>query len=143
MYVEVVHVPMIMSWSGKIPAEATTPEFVSFYDVMPTLCEAAGVQAPSSRNLTGKSFLYIARREPLPKGARTWRNLVFAHMRNTEMARDTRYKLVLRNNGEGPNELYDLTTDRGERVNQYDNPQYITVRERLTKELAAWRQRTA
>jgi arylsulfatase A-like enzyme len=143
MYEEVVRVPLIMSWSGKIPAEATTPEFVSFYDVMPTLCEAAAVAPPAGRNLTGRSFLYIARRDPLPKGAQRWRNLIFAHMRNTEMARDNRYKLVLRNNGAGPNELFDLTNDAREKVNQYDNPQYITVRERLAKEIAQWRQRTA
>lgn len=141
MYDEVIRVPMILAWSGKIPAEATTPEMVSFYAVMPTLCQAAGVTAPA--NLTGRSFLYIARRDPLPKGAPRWRNLVFAHMRDTEMARDTRYKLVLRNQGAGPNEFYDLGSDPREKQNQYDNAQYITVRDRLTKELAQWRQRTS
>lgn len=141
MYDEVVQVPLIMSWSGKIPAESTMPQMVSFYDVMPTLCQAAGV-TPPARNLTGRSFLYIARRDPLPKGAPRWRNLVFAHMRNTEMARDTRYKLVLRGEGAGPNELYDLRTDAREKVNLYDNPQYITIRDQLAKELAQWRQKT-
>jgi choline-sulfatase len=143
MYEEVVRVPLLMAWSGKIPAEATTPELVSFYDVMPTLCEAAGVPVPANRNLTGRSFLYLARRDPLPKGAPQWRNVVFAHMRNTEMARDKRYKLVLRNNGAGPNELFDLTTDAGEKMNRYDDPQYVTVRSRLTKELEDWRKRTS
>jgi hypothetical protein len=27
--------------------------------------------------------------------------------------------------------------------NQYDNPQYITVRDRLAKEIADWRKRTS
>lgn len=143
MYEEVVRVPLLMAWSGKIPPEATSPELVSFYDVMPTLAEAAGVSVPANRNLTGRSFLYIAKRDPLPRGAEGWRNLVFAHMRNTEMARDKRYKLVLRNNGSGPNELFDLSTDAGENVNRYDDPKYITVRGRLTKEIEEWRKRTS
>jgi arylsulfatase A-like enzyme len=109
---------------------------------MPTLCEVAGVTPPSDRKLCGRSFLKIAMREPLPKNE-TWRNLVFAHMRNTEMARDARFKLVVRNDGKGPNEFYDLTKDRGERSNQYDNPQYVTVRDRLMKELEDWRRRTS
>jgi arylsulfatase A-like enzyme len=142
MYEEVVKVPYIMSWPGKIPTDAMAPELVSFYDVAPTLCEAAGVAPPSGRNLPGRSFLPIAKRDQLPK-KQPWRNLVFAHFRNTEMARDTRYKLVLRNEGKGPNELFDVANDPRERVNQYENPQFVTVRDRLGKELAAWRQATS
>jgi arylsulfatase A-like enzyme len=76
---------------------------------------------------------------PQPRNA-SWRNLVFGHFRDTEMARDNRYKLVVRNGGKGPNELYDVRTDPREKTNQYDNPQFVTVRERLAKELADWRQ---
>jgi arylsulfatase A-like enzyme len=143
MYEEVVRVPMILSWAGKIPAEASAPEMVSFTDVLPTLCEAAGVAVPTDRRLPGRSFLKIARREVPERGAPRWQNLVFGHFRNTEMARDNRYKLVLRNEGAGPNELFDVVADPRERVNQYENPQYITVRQRLGKELAGWRQRTS
>jgi arylsulfatase A-like enzyme len=142
MYEEVVQVPMIFSWSGKVPPESVAPELISFYDVMPTLCEAAGVGVPAGRNLTGRSFLPIAKRELLPRDQQ-WRNLVFAHLRNTEMARERRYKLVLRNQGAGPNELYDLTKDPREKQNLYANAQFITVRDRLTKELEAWRKETS
>jgi arylsulfatase A-like enzyme len=142
MYDEVVRVPYIMSWAGKIPTDAMAPEMVSFYDVMPTLCEAAGVAPPAGRKLSGRSFLPIAKRDPLPKNE-PWHNVVFAHFRNTEMARDTRYKIVLRNGGKGPNELFDVARDPREKVNQYENAQFVTVRERLTKELAEWRRRTS
>jgi arylsulfatase A-like enzyme len=142
MYEEVVQVPFLMSWPGKIPTDAMAPEMVSFYDVMPTLCEAAGVAAPANRKLVGRSFLPIAKRDPLPKN-QAWRNLIFGHFRNTEMARDNRYKLVLRNDGKGPNEFYDVRADPRERVNQHDNPQFVTVRDRLARELAEWRKRTA
>ena len=69
--------------------------------------------------------------------------MVFGSFRNTEMARDNRYKLVIRDGGSGPNELYDLAVDPIEHVNQYENAQFITVRDRLNKELSAWRQRTS
>lgn len=140
MYDEVVRVPMILSWPGKIPTSEVAPELVSFYDVLPTFCEAARVPAPSGQ--VGRSFLPLARREPLPQ-KEPWRNIVFGHFRNTEMARDKRYKLVLRSEGKAPGELYDVSADPEEKVNRYDDPQYVNVRQRLTSELAEWRKRTS
>jgi arylsulfatase A-like enzyme len=140
MYEEVVATPMIWNWLGKVPPEAVRPELVSFYDVLPTLCDAAGAPVPTDRNLCGQSYLPLALNRPLPN-RRTWRNLVFGHFRNTEMARDGRYKVVLRNEGKGPNELYDTREDPTEDTNQYENPAFVTVRTRLTRELEAWRKR--
>ena len=82
------------------------------------------------------------RRDPMPRGLR-WQNVVFGQFRNTEMARDNRYKLVLRNGGQGPNELYDTTADPQEKVNKYNDDQYVTTRDRLANELAAWRKKTS
>ena len=55
------------------------------------------------------------------------------------MARDDRYKLILRNQGKGANELYDETADPKEQVNQVDNPKFLNMRERLTGQLTTWR----
>jgi arylsulfatase A-like enzyme len=140
MYEEVVQVPMIFNWRGRSPVEAARPELVSFYDVLPTLCEAAGAPIPKDRNLCGRSFLPLVTGRSFPK-KHPWQNLVFGHFRNTEMARDNRYKLVWRNDGKGPNELYDLRTDPREKHNQFDNPQFITVRDRLAAALDTWRKR--
>ncbi len=137
MYEESMVVPMIWNWFGKIPPLAERPELVSFYDVLPTLCDVTSSPLPADRNLCGRSYLPLALNETLPR-KREWRNLVFGQFRNTEMARDSRYKLVLRNGGEGPNELYDERTDPREHTNQYDNPGFITVRDRLTRELEQW-----
>ncbi|MGE5486349.1 MAG: hypothetical protein ACM3ZB_00845 [bacterium] len=46
---------------------------------------------------------------------------------------------MLRRGGQGPNELFDLRADPNERTNQYNNPEFVSVRDRLTAELAAWR----
>lgn len=142
MYEEVVQTPMIWSWPGRIPAEHVRPELVSFYDFLPSLCEVAGVAPPSNRNLCGRSYAQLAMNRPLAKGER-WPSTVFGHFRNTEMARDNRFKLVLRNGGQGPNELYDSRHDPRERVNQYNEPQYATVRDRLRAALDEWRRKTS
>jgi len=142
MYEEAMGVPMIWSWLGKIPPTNMRPELISSYDLMPSLCEAAGISLPQGRNLCGRSYLTLALNQRLPK-KEPWRNLVFGLYRNTEMARDNRYKLVLRDGGKGQGELYDLVSDPREKANHYANPQYVSVRERLAAELAAWRKKYA
>lgn len=137
MYEEVMAVPMIWNWMGKVPIEATRPELVSFYDVVPTICEAVGVEPPS-RNLPGRSYLRFVIGKP---GKEPWRNMVYGNFRYAEMARDARYKVVLRHNGSGPNELFDLKVDPREKANHYDNPEFLSVRDRLTKEIESWRKK--
>jgi arylsulfatase A-like enzyme len=139
MYDEVVATPMIWSWPGRIPAEHVRPELVSFYDLMPSLCEVAGVDPPA-RNLCGRSYLPLAMNRPLPK-KQPWPDTVFGHFRNTEMARDNRFKLVLRNDGQGPNEFYDLRLDPREKQNLYNEPRIVTVRDAMRKELEEWRRK--
>ncbi|MDX1982286.1 MAG: sulfatase-like hydrolase/transferase [Bryobacteraceae bacterium] len=139
MYEEVMQVPMIWNWLGKVPPEGVRPELVSFYDFLPSVCEATGVTAPGA-NLAGNSYLQQVMGRPAKQ---PWRNLVYGQFRYTEMARDTRYKVVLRNNGAGPNELFDLTADPREFVNRWDNDQYLLTRQRLTREIETWRQKYA
>jgi arylsulfatase A-like enzyme len=139
MYEEVIRVPMIWQWPGRTPVQTTKIEMVSFYDFMPAICDVAGAAVPS-RNLCGRSYLPLATGGALPK-KEPWRNVVFGHFRNTEMVRDTRFKLILRNAAKGPNEMFDLRNDPRERVNQYDNPEFLTARDRLAAELQAWRTR--
>ena len=142
MYDEVMRVPMIWNWPGKIPTEYVAPDMVSFYDFMPTICEITGSPEPEGRKLCGRSYAPLIRRERLPK-KQPWKQVAYGSFRNTEMLRDTRFKLVLRDGGAGPGELFDIKADPREMTNQYTNPQFITVRDRLSKDLAAWRQRTS
>lgn len=136
MYEESVATPLIMSWPMRIPPGATRPEIVSGYDLAPTVYDLVGGAAPGA--LAGQSFALLAQGKQLPKKQR-WKSAVFAHLENTWMARGERYKLVSRDGG--PGELYDLQADAGERTNQIDNPQFLTVKTQLTGELTAWRQK--
>ena len=141
MYEEVMQVPLLLHWRGRIPVESVRPELVSFYDFLPAVCEAAGVTLPAGRRYCGRSYLPLATGRPLPPN-QPWPVHVFGHFRNTEMARDGRYKLILRNSGDGPNELYDLRADPREKTNQFGNPGFITVSSRLRAALDAWRKAT-
>jgi arylsulfatase A-like enzyme len=142
MFEEVMQVPMIWSWPGRVPVQAVRPELVSFYDFLPTVCDAAGLQPPAGRNLCGRSYLPLATNRPLPK-KQPWRDLVFGQFRNTEMARDNYFKLILRDEGQGDNELYDIRRDPREMKNLYDDPGVSTVRDRLAAQLAQWRRKYA
>ena len=139
MYEESLATPMIWMWPGHVPAQASRPELVSAYDLVPTLCETLSIDVPA-RNLCGRSYMLPATGKPLPK-KRPWRTTVFAHYRNTGMARIQRHKLVLRDDGKGPGELYALIADPAENINQYDNPQFVTIRNSLTTEWNGWKQR--
>jgi arylsulfatase len=139
MFEEVVATPMLWSWAGHVVPTATRPEMISAYDLVPTICDITPAELPD-RNLCGRSYLPLASGKPLPK-KQPWRTTVFAQYGDTTMARNDRYKLIVRNEGKGPGELYDDKLDARERVNQYDNPQFMTVKAALQTELTRWKQK--
>jgi arylsulfatase A-like enzyme len=141
MYEEVVRVPLIWTWPSRFPPQTVRNDVVSAHDLLPTLCELTRATPPAAANGDGQSYLTFVYGRRLPK-KQSWHDVVFARLRNTEMARDDRYKLILRDQGKGPSELYDEVTDATEKENQYENAQYVNVRDRLTAALAAWRGRS-
>jgi arylsulfatase A-like enzyme len=52
-----IRVPMIAQWPGKIKAGTETDHISAFYDVLPTLCDVAGIYKPE--NIDGISFLPV------------------------------------------------------------------------------------
>lgn len=66
-----IKVPAVLSWPARVPEPKTITEPVGAVDVLPTLCAAAGLAAPTDRVLDGTSFLPLltggefARRTPL------------------------------------------------------------------------------
>ena len=138
LYEEVVRAPMIWSWPARFPPQTVRNDVVSSYDLLPTVCELTGAAPPAGRIQAGGSYLPFVYGRRMPK-KRTWPGIALGRLRNTEMARDDRYKLILREQGKGPNELYDEVTDPGEKTNQYDNPQFVSVRDQLAAALSTWR----
>jgi arylsulfatase A-like enzyme len=135
MYEEAISVPLIWQWQGHIPPEIVRPETVNSYDLLPTLCQLTGAPLPAGG--PGRSYLPAVLGEMFPK-KRPWVSLAFGEYRQARMVRDKDYKLVLRDGGKGPNELYDETNDRGEKLNHYGDPAFVTVHDHLAHDLDAW-----
>ncbi len=134
MYEEVMGVPLLARWLGQVPAGRVRGELVSSYDFAPTILDLLAMPLPKGRNLCGRSYWPLLTTRNLGR----WDNRVFGYFRNTAMARDERYKLVLRNEGQGPNELWDLETDPSEGTNRFDDPRLRRVQRRLAGELNRW-----
>jgi arylsulfatase A-like enzyme len=137
MFDEAIGTPMLWSWAGHVPALATQVELVSNYDFLPSICDAFDIAAPAG--LCGRSYRLMATGKPLPKKQR-WRSTVFGHYQSTDMARVERSKAILRNDGKGPNELYDLNADPGEKMNQWDNDEFASIKTGMSAEVAKWKQ---
>jgi arylsulfatase A-like enzyme len=137
MYEEVVNTPLIWSYSKRIPPSIMQVGLVSAYDLLPTLCDVIGVQQ-AAKDPYGLTYAPLVNGTQFSK-KRPWRTTVFAHLRNTDMARVDRYKLVVRDEGKGPGELYDLRVDRAEMANQYDDAQFEDVKSNLSGQLTQWK----
>lgn len=94
LYEAGVATPLIVSWPGTVPAGKRTGAMVSWVDLLPTLLEAAGGEAPSG--IDGRSFL------PVLRGADRHRDRIFTtHANDNRMnvyparaVRDGRWKYV-------------------------------------------------
>ncbi|MEO6245884.1 MAG: sulfatase-like hydrolase/transferase [Opitutaceae bacterium] len=51
-----MHVPLIVSWPGRISAGLVSPDLVDTTDFLPTICAAAGLSVPATPTLDGRSF---------------------------------------------------------------------------------------
>ena len=103
------HVPLIASWPGVIKSGRVNSDLISSVDLLPTLCQTAGVEVPA--NTDGVSFLPQLRGE---KGTpREWLYCWYsprqqADMTVSEFAFDHRHKLYR------TGQFFDLTADPNE-----------------------------
>ncbi|MGJ3242737.1 MAG: sulfatase-like hydrolase/transferase [Opitutales bacterium] len=122
MYEDLVRVPLILRWPGKLEAGSQCEAFASnSIDIARTLLAAADVDAPET--FVGQDLTALATgriREPRP--------YAFSQYFGTEsgayslrMLRDERYKFVYHPVGDR-HEFYDLESDPGEQHNRIDDP---------------------
>lgn len=111
-----IRVPMIARWPGRIRPGAVTSLPSAFWDVMPTLCELAGIEAPAG--IDGLSF------QPTLLGRNSdqrrhqylyweWPNMGGRQAIRVDNWKGVRYRVKGR--PETPLQLYDLSADPGER----------------------------
>jgi arylsulfatase A-like enzyme len=138
LYQEALNVPFIMSLPGRIAKGAVdrTHLVSNGLDLLPTLCDYAGIAAPAGRR--GRSL------RPLAEGktAEPWRDFVVAESQNGRMVRTDRFKYCVYDSGAHPELLTDLQNDPGEMKNLTDVPAFQSVLDRHRKILRDWVQQT-
>lgn len=103
-----MHVPLVVNWKGKGATGRVSSDLIDSTDVLPTICEAAGIKAPAE--IDGKSFLPQVRGE---KGTpREWFYCWYARdggaKADKEFAASPRYKLYR------SGQMYEYTVDINE-----------------------------
>lgn len=115
-----LRVPAIASWPGRIPAGQTLDGFGHHTDILPTVVDAAGVDAPSPDLLDGRNLLpWLSKAAPAPeRGTVFWQMDLYRNLQRhtpkpepfiTEVARRGQWKLTARDGV--PMELFDILAD--------------------------------
>ncbi len=129
-------VPAIASWPGRIAAGSACDDLSIGMDIFPTLLELAGVNAPESLRLDGRSLVPSLFGKK-PSGQR---KLYWSAGRQQAM-RDGPWKYVRELKGQKAAALYNLSSDQGEKNNLAgkDPARLASMR----KDYAAWRKDVA
>jgi arylsulfatase A-like enzyme len=128
---ETLHVPLIYRHPGQVLAGKQSAHLVSNYDLFPTLLDYLGLKAkiPAKPRLPGHSYAGVLRGKEIP-----WDEVVYFEFENTRAIRTGDWKYIHRF-PRGPDELYDLKKDPGERQNLIDQPAQAEIRKNLAKRL--------
>jgi arylsulfatase A-like enzyme len=111
---ETVHVPFFFRGPG-IRAGQRNRDLVSLLDIVPTFCDYAGIPAPE--NMRGQSLRKSLSGEAQPREYIVSQLRFDGPGREGRMLRTDRYKYVVFNSGERPEQLFDLLWDPGEAQN--------------------------
>jgi arylsulfatase A-like enzyme len=138
MYDDILRVPLLMRWPGKVAPGSVCESFVSNeLDIAKTFLTAAGIASPSS--FVGRDLIAEAngtaetppRRDIFSQYMGTHQTLY-----SLRMLRDMRYKYVF--HPAAFDELYDLETDPGELTNLADDSAHAEVLQRMRARLGEW-----
>ncbi len=128
-YDEVTNVPFIISGPGVIARRNAIEELVQpTTDLLPTLCELAGISVPKGK--LGISLCPLLKGNKLPVSHRyvtsEWHTEYDYAISPGRMIRTNRYKYTSYLEGKGE-ELYDMKKDPKEQTNLAKNPKYKKI----------------
>ena len=114
-----IRVPMIASWPSKIKAGQKTDYISAFWDVLPTLCDIAGVETP--KDVDGLSFLPVLMGDKM-KNTKAYYYWEFPEYYGQQAVRMGKWKALRKNikKGNMAIELFDLEKDIQEQNNIAD-----------------------
>ncbi|MBL7005929.1 MAG: sulfatase-like hydrolase/transferase [Spirochaetia bacterium] len=133
LYQEAQHIPMILSWPGKIAAAANDTLALNM-DIMPTLMDFAGISVPDgldgislkpavsdSMNYTGRKEVYLE-----------FHGLRFLYSQRAIIT-DDNWKYIFTPGDR--DELYDLNSDSAEMHNLIDSQEWSSKRQELQERI--------
>ncbi|MEW6359353.1 MAG: sulfatase-like hydrolase/transferase [Planctomycetota bacterium] len=138
-------VPLIVSWKGTTPAGRIDREhLVSALDVLPTICDYAGVQPPPS--MRGESLRAVIEKPDQP-GHEFVASEMAGHLGGSGrsfMVRTKKYKYMVFPSAEGERfeMLFDMDSDAGEMKNLAGDAALAGELERHRQLLAQWKKTT-
>ncbi|UCC98701.1 MAG: arylsulfatase [Phycisphaerales bacterium] len=122
-----IRVPLIARWPGRIKAGTVSNHISAFWDLLPTCCELAGVQAPEG--IDGVSMVPALLGRDGGQVKHEYMYWEFHEQGKRQAVRMGDWKGVRQNvakNPDGPIELYNLKNDVGETKNVADrNPAIV------------------
>ena len=119
-YEESAGVPLLMKYKGTIPPGTVDRDHLvsNGLDILPTLCDYAGVAVPES--LLGQSLRAVAEKRDTPDG----RPYVVSENQSGRMIRSDRFKYCVYSDGEPRESLVDIKNDPGEMTNLAGLPKF-------------------
>jgi arylsulfatase A-like enzyme len=138
LYEESVRVPFIMSYRGEIPEGMVDDTHLvsNGLDLLPTLCDYAGIEAPEG--LHGGSLRALAQ----GKDTKEQRDFVVSESQSGRMLRTGRFKYSIYESGRHREQLIDLKNDPGEMNNLAEVEDYKDILDTHRQLLRGWVERT-
>ena len=120
MYEDLIKLPFIVRYPGKVPAGTVSPAIQSLVDLAPTFLSLAGLEIPQGMTGVDQSEVWMGRKS----NARDHAICEFRHEPSTIHQKtfvDERYKITVYYNQEY-GEIFDLKEDPGELRNLWNDP---------------------
>lgn len=136
LYDESVKVPLLVSWPGQVPQDRTdTTHLVSGLDIVPTLCDYAGVEPPA--RMRGRSLRGILESDGAPGS-----EFIVSEVAGNagRMVRMQRYKYIAYA-GDSVEQLFDMSEDPRETQNLSAESRHVGTVAEHRKLLKEWESR--
>jgi len=140
-YDATVRVPLVIRYPARVPAGKVSEQLVGSIDLMPTLCDLAGLKIPDK--VQGRSLVPLLEGKSVP-----WREVIFSEIGYpapsfaqgmSVMARTRDFKYVRHTcRGRTLEELFDLKADPWETVNLAGDPKHADTLKRLRQAIEQW-----
>jgi arylsulfatase A-like enzyme len=139
LYEEAIRIPFIMSYKGVISKDAVDKTHLvsNGLDLLPTLCDYAGIEIPEG--LSGSSIRPLAEGNPFSG----WRDHIVVESQNGRMVRTDRFKYSIYDSGRYREQLIDIKNDGGEMSNLAGNKEYKEILDKHRQLLKEWVKKTS